>query len=133
MIGNDSLDCRYSIDCHGTVPNIPKRHSTARIAARKGKSALARGHRRDYISAMTGSELRAALAELGISQAAFARELGVSALTVNRWCSEDWHDGRPERPQRPQPVPRYVSRYIEVERGRLALVRAAAHLLQKSC
>lgn len=34
------------------------------------------------------SQFRARLEEVGLSQRAFARLLGVSAVTVNRWCSK---------------------------------------------
>lgn len=37
---------------------------------------------------MTPTELRAALARLGMSQSAAARELGVSDRTVRRWCAD---------------------------------------------
>jgi DNA-binding transcriptional regulator YiaG len=37
---------------------------------------------------VTPAELRAALARLGMSQSAAARELGVSDRTVRRWCAD---------------------------------------------
>lgn len=37
---------------------------------------------------MTAAEVRAALSRLGLSQLAAARELGVDARTVRRWCAD---------------------------------------------
>src|SRR4051812_40454608 len=48
------------------------------------------------VSSMTPDEIREARKKLGLSQKAFARELGVSFATVNRW--EGGHsDPQPDR------------------------------------
>jgi transcriptional regulator with XRE-family HTH domain len=36
---------------------------------------------------MTGPELRAALAALGLPQRRFGRRFGISAVSVNAWCA----------------------------------------------
>jgi transcriptional regulator with XRE-family HTH domain len=51
-------------------------------------------------AAIPAAELRDMLADLGVSQTELARRLGVSRVTVNRWC------------QGIQPVPPYAVAYI---------------------
>lgn len=63
---------------------------------------------------MTGAELSAALAELGLSRYRFAIEAGVEGSTVSKWC-------KPEGA-----VPGYVSAIIKLMRENRALRAAAA-------
>lgn len=59
-----------------------------------------------WAAKMSGPDLKEAIRLGGWrSQAAFARELGVSADAVGKWC-----DGR-------RPVPRYVGAYLELHRA----------------
>ena len=52
---------------------------------------------------MQASDLRAALAEIGISQAAFADLAGVNPRTVRRWVDQ----------RREEPLSRYATMVIE--------------------
>lgn len=53
---------------------------------------------------MTGDEFRAFLNANGLTQAEFARRLGVSARGVRHWCSGD------------RPVPPWLSKMLEGEK-----------------
>ena len=60
--------------------------------------------------AMTSAELRAALAELGISQRQLARDIGHSHMAVSRWALDK------------TPVPRLAAAYVDL---RLQIARRA--------
>ena len=51
---------------------------------------------------MTGKELNDELARLRYTKAGFAREIGVHKVTISRWCKGL------------QPVPKWVSKYLEM-------------------
>lgn len=52
---------------------------------------------------MTPTEFRAAIARLGLSQTAAARELGVAPRTLRRWCAD------PQQAAVPGPVVRLLA------------------------
>lgn len=71
---------------------------------------------------MTPSDLRAALAELGLSQIEFAQRVPVAYVTVYRWTSE----------RDPRPVPDWIATILRLMRENaelrddLARLRSAA-------
>lgn len=50
---------------------------------------------------MTGTELRAALAELGLTQAAFAEHIGAHEISITHWC------------RGARPIPLRIQRLVE--------------------
>ena len=67
---------------------------------------------------MTGEELRAALRQLGMKPAAFARTMGVTPSAVSRWCSGALA------------VPVYVESYLVVEQECQRLWRRVDALME---